>query len=259
VARYQVSPDPDAADPATAAVILFQPQPYANHNGGHLVFGPDGYLWIGLGDGGSANDPQNRAQDPQTLLGKMLRLDVDGGFPYVSPPDNLFAAAPEVWPEIWATGLRNPWRYSFDRLTGDLYVADVGQNAYEEINFVPAGTGAGPNFGWRVTEGAHCARNRACDFAGYTLPVAEYSHDDGCSVTGGHVYRGAAFPAMQGFYLSGDYCSGRIWALAMNPDGSWAHTVVLRSSARISSFGEDEAGELYLADHAGTLYQVTAP
>jgi glucose/arabinose dehydrogenase len=259
VARYQVSADPNVADPTTATQVLFQQQPYANHNGGNLVFGPDGYLWIGLGDGGSGGDPQDRAQNVQTWLGKLLRIDVDSGELYVSPADNLAAANPDAWPEIWAYGLRNPWRFSFDRATNDLYIGDVGQNAYEEIDFVPAGTGAGLNFGWNRMEGAHCYNSPTCDPAPYVLPVAEYAHSEGCSITGGFVYRGSAYPRMDGAYLSSDYCSGTIWALTRSPDGSWANTVVLRSKANVSSFGEDEAGELYLTDLQGTLYRVTAP
>lgn len=260
IARYQVSENPDIADPASASIVLFQTQPYANHNGGNLVFGPDGYLWIGLGDGGSGGDPQGNAQNGQTYLGKMLRLDVDNGSPYVSPPSNPFVGDPTWYPEIWAIGLRNPWRYSFDRLTGDLWVADVGQNRWEEINVLPAGTGAGGNFGWKMMEGAHCFTSDGCDPTGLIMPIAEYDHEKGCSITGGYVYRGAAYPNLFGLYLSADYCSGRIWTVAPNGDGAWTHTEVLKSNAAVSSFGEDEAGEVYLTDlRSGILYQVTAP
>ncbi len=217
IARYQRSAgDPNVADPASAVTLLTVAQPFANHNGGQLRFGPDGYLYIGLGDGGSANDPGNRAQDLSTLLGKMLRIDVDGGSPYAVPATNPFVndGNPGTLPEIWAYGLRNPWRFSFDRLTGDLFIADVGQGAREEINFQAAGTGAGANYGWRVMEGSACTGlggGPACFDASLTLPILEYDHSLGCSVTGGHRYRGAANPALAGYFVYGDFCSGRIW------------------------------------------------
>jgi glucose/arabinose dehydrogenase len=257
VARYSVSGDPNRADPASAQVILQVAQPFANHNGGNLVFGPDGYLYIGLGDGGSAGDPQGNAQRLDTLLGKMLRLDVSQGDPYSVPPDNPFVGEAGARPEIWAYGLRNPWRYSFDRATGDLYLGDVGQNAYEEINFQPADSRGGENYGWNFMEGAHPYRGQPPD--GLVLPIAEYSRDGGCSVTGGYVYRGALLPELNGVYLFGDYCTGFVWALYRTASGAWQSVKLLDAFFTLSSFGEDEAGELYLLDHGGgAVHQLVA-
>ena len=244
VARYQVGANPAVADPSSEEVLLRHAQPYANHNGGHLAFGPDGYLYIGLGDGGSGGDPQGNGQNPRTLLGKMLRLDVESGAkPYAIPRDNPFGN------EIWALGLRNPWRFSFDRATGDLYIADVGQNAYEEVNFQPAASRGGENYGWNVREGMHCFRGATCDRKGLTDPVAEYRNGSGnCSITGGHVYRGAQYPSLAGVYIYGDFCSGQLWALRRSKDG-WQNARLLESGLRLSSFGEDEAGNVYLVDY----------
>jgi glucose/arabinose dehydrogenase len=248
-------------DPASEEQILQVEQPAGNHNGGHLAFGPDGYLYIGLGDGGSANDRFGNGQNGQTLLGAMLRLDVNYGQPYGIPGDNPFITNPDVQNEIWALGLRNPWRYSFDRLTGDLYIADVGQNLYEEVNVQPAGSPGGQNYGWPIMEGMQCfPEERPCDRTGLTLPVADYDHSQGCSVTGGYVYRGQAYPKLTGIYFYADYCSGRIWGMA--PDGGaggsgWQVAIVAESDIRISSFGQDEAGELYLlAINRGELYRI---
>jgi glucose/arabinose dehydrogenase len=256
VARYQVSGEPDAADPASGVVLLAVPDPAPNHNGGMLAFGPDGYLYVGLGDGGSGGDPWGNGQNRDALLGKLLRLDVDTGDPYGIPPDNPWPDGGEGRPEVWAYGLRNPWRFSFDRATGDLFIADVGQNAYEEINFQPSGGAAGLNYGWNLREAAHCFRGQACETAGLVDPIAEYAHDEGCSVTGGYVYRGAAFPSLQGSYIFGDYCSGTIWSLRQDAPGQWERREILDSGMRISSFGEDEDGELYLTNLGGGLYQV---
>jgi glucose/arabinose dehydrogenase len=260
VARYRVSADPERADPVSATVILTVRQPAANHNGGHLAFGPDGKLYIGLGDGGGAGDRFGNAQNPATLLGKMLRIDIDGGEPYAIPPDNPFRDRPGYRPEIWALGLRNPWRYSFDRATGDLYIADVGQNAYEEINFQPAASKGGENHGWPRMEGTHCyPAGAACERSGLVLPIGEYGRSGGCSVTGGYVYRGRAEPALTGAYLFADFCSGIFWSLHRDATGRWVHTELLRSRISISSFGEDEAGELYVAGYNdGTIYRVRA-
>jgi glucose/arabinose dehydrogenase len=260
VARYRVSDDPDLADPASARTILTLDQPAANHNGGLLLFGPDGYLYIGTGDGGRGGDPWGNAQNPQVLLGKMLRLGVDGPGPYAIPPDNPFVGEPAVRDEIWAVGLRNPWRYSFDRATGDLYIADVGQNKWEEIDFQPADSSGGENYGWNRMEGFHCfSPGTNCDPTGLVLPIAEYGHGLGCSVTGGYVYRGAAFPRMVGVYFYGDFCSGRIWALYPDGAGEWTQAELLQSGLGISSFGEDEAGELYITDlQSGGLYRLVA-
>ena len=255
VARYRVFPGNDnAADPASEEIVLTVPQPFANHNGGQLAFGPDGYLYIGMGDGGGGGDPLGAGQNPGTLLGKLLRIDTESGtVPYGVPADNPFVGAAGFRPEIWASGLRNPWRFSFDRQTGDLYIGDVGQGTLEEVDFQPAGSGGGENYGWNVMEGANCFSGGGCDPAGLSLPVAQYDHSQGCSVTGGVVYRGAAFPALRGIYLFGDYCSGRIWGLRMQGPG-WENAALFAPSApplNVSSFGEDEAGEVYVADYAG--------
>ena len=209
VARYQVAADPDLADPASERVVLRIDQPAANHNGGMLAFGPDGRLWIGAGDGGGSNDRYGNGQNPGTLLGKMLRLDVtsDPDQPYAIPANNPWLNSDwngqDVRDEVWAVGLRNPWRYSFDRDTGDLWIADVGQNRYEEINIVPAGSPGGLNFGWPISEGSHCfPEDKVCDLSGLEAPAFDYSHDDGnCSITGGYVYRGTQIPALRGAYL----------------------------------------------------------
>ncbi|KAB8139828.1 PQQ-dependent sugar dehydrogenase [Chloroflexia bacterium SDU3-3] len=253
IARFHASGD--SADPASEQVLLTIQQPYANHNGGQIAFGPDGYLYIGMGDGGSAGDPQGNGQNPDALLGKLLRIDVDGGQPYAIPADNPFAKGGGKG-EIWAVGLRNPWRFSFDRATGDLYIADVGQNKIEEIDFQAAGAGAGANYGWNATEGDECYQ-RGCDLAAYVAPVAQYTHAEGCSVTGGYVYRGERIPALQGTYLYADYCSGTIWGLQRDAGGAWQQRVLLTSGLQISSFGQDDAGELYLTTlDDDSLYQI---
>jgi len=257
VSRFRVGADPDVADPDSEEILLRVDQPYSNHNGGQLAFGADGYLYVGMGDGGSGGDPGNRAQNPATPLGKMLRIDVESGaVPYAIPPSNPFAARAGFLPEIWALGLRNPWRFSFDRLTGDLWIADVGQGSWEEVDFQPASSGGGENYGWRIMEGGHCYGSASCSDAGLVLPVAEYDHGQGCSVTGGHVYRGSAFPRLLGSYFFGDLCSGRIWSLRR--DGlAWAATPELDSGLGITAFGEDDQGELYVADYAGaTIYRI---
>jgi len=251
VARYRVSADPNLADPASEQVVLTLAQPYGNHNGGHLLFGPDSYLYIGTGDGGLFGDPHGNAQNLDSLLGKMLRLDVDE-LPYRIPPDNPFGD------EIWAYGLRNPWRYSFDRLTGDLYLADVGQNQWEEIDFLEAGAPAGVNFGWDFWEGSHPYEGTPPEGFPMNFPVAEYDHSQGCSVTGGVVYRGA-LPDWQGVYLYGDYCSGRIWGLLRTAEGEWLNEPLFESGFNIATFGEDENGEVYLTHHGeGSVYRLTA-
>jgi len=254
IVRYSVSSDPNRADPDSAKIILQVDQPYANHNGGDLVFGPDGYLYIGLGDGGSQGDPQGNGQNLNALLGKMLRIDVSQE-PYGIPPDNPFINRAGARPEVWAYGFRNPWRYSFDRETGDLYIADVGQNAYEEVNFQPASSTGGENYGWNFMEGLHAYRGQAPD--GLTMPVAEYSHEEGgCSITGGYVYRGPSLPGLNGIYFFGDYCSGYIWGLRRTADGDWHKLNLWKTAYKISSFGEDEAGELYVVDHGGEVQQI---
>jgi glucose/arabinose dehydrogenase len=260
LARYHVSADPDRANPASATILFAIPDRFANHNGGHLLFGPDGYLYVGTGDGGSAGDPDNHGQSLDTLLGKILRLDVDNGFPYAVPPTNPFVGRPGARGEIWAYGLRNPWRFSFDRITGDLYIADVGQNQYEEVNFQPASSGGGQNYGWNLMEGFHCFDAATCDQTGLTLPVAEYAHGQGdCSVTGGYVYRGSAAPSLAGAYLYADFCSGRIWTLRRLPGGAWSSSLLLDTPRQVSSFGEDRDGDLYLVDLQGGVYRFTEP
>jgi glucose/arabinose dehydrogenase len=258
IARFHISADdPNRADPVSEVDLLHVDQPYANHNGGGLAFGPDGYLYIGLGDGGSAGDPHRNSQNLQTLLGKMLRIDVDHGDKYAIPPDNPFVGGGGL-PEIWAYGLRNPWRFSFDRLTGNLYIADVGQDAWEEIDFVPSGTPGGMNFGWSYYEGNHPYKNQPPANMNFTFPVVEYSHAEGCSVTGGNVYRGSVLPEWQGVYFYGDYCSGNIWGLIHTGENAWLAKILFTTGAQISTFGMDEAGEIYLADYgSGTLLRLT--
>jgi glucose/arabinose dehydrogenase len=260
VARYGRSADPDTADPATGETLLVIPhRTYANHNGGQLAFGPDGYLYLGTGDGGGGGDPEGNGQDPASLLGKILRIDVESGVaPYAIPPNNPFVNAPGFLPEIWALGLRNPWRFSFDRLAGDLYIADVGQASFEEVNFQPVAGPGGANYGWNIMEGAHCFGAVPCDQTGLTLPVHEYGHSQGCSITGGFVFRGPASAGLSGKYIFGDYCSGRIWALQQT-GGGWSNILLADTGYTISSFGEDEAGNVYAADHGGgAIYRLVS-
>lgn len=257
IARFATGAD-GLPDPASELVLIAQDQPAANHNGGMVAFGPDGYLYIGLGDGGGANNEFGNGQNLETLLGTLLRIDVNTGDPYGIPADNPFLNTPGARPEIWAYGLRNPWRFSFDAATGDLFIADVGQNSYEEINWQPGASTGGENYGWPAMEGMHCVTD-GCDPAGFVMPVAEYDRDGGCSVTGGYIYRGAAFPALTGAYLFGDYCTGRIWSLHQDAAATWQTTELLQADARISSFGTDEANEMYLTDlSSGTIYRVVA-
>jgi glucose/arabinose dehydrogenase len=282
IARYQVTPDPLQADPGSEQVLLRLAQPFSNHNGGHLAFGPrDGYLYIALGDGGSGGDPYNHAQRLDNLFGKILRIDVDGASPYAIPEGNPFSDVPGARPEIWVYGLRNPWRFSFDRATGDLYIGDVGQNRWEEIDFQAADSPGGLNYGWRIMEGNHCYQPPAgCDTAGLTPPIFEYPNNanysrtllglpqqsgiTGCSVTGGYVYRGRDIPELQGTYFFSDYCSGRIWSFRLvagrvTDFRDWTATVSPTGTPaewRIASFGEDAAGELYLVDHGGNFFKL---
>jgi len=260
IVRYEVSAtDPDSADPATAEVILGVEQPYSNHNGGLVLFGPDGMLYVGLGDGGSGGDPQNRAQNLDSLLGKLLRLDVDAGTPYAIPAGNPFEGVAGARPEIWAYGLRNPWRFSFDRVTGDLYVADVGQGELEEVNARPASSPGGENYGWRIMEGTACYEPPNCSPAGLILPVLDYSHAEGCSVTGGYVYRGSALPILYGRYLYSDYCAG--WVRSFTYYNASAvdrvdWSVELSPGTAVTSFGQDNAGELYIMAEGSSLYRI---
>jgi glucose/arabinose dehydrogenase len=288
LARFSLTEDPNQADPTSEEQILVFPHPqYSNHNGGQLAFGPDGYLYIGTGDGGGGGDPLGNAQDPSSLNGKLLRIDVEKVFTtkdplgwfdpfnertncklrkfsdqaYAIPGDNPFIDNPAYRPEIWALGLRNPWRFSFDRDSGDLFIADVGQNRWEEINYQPASSPGGQNYGWNIMEGEECYGSGSCDTDGLTLPVFVYpifSSSD-CSITGGHVYRGEAIPALDGIYIYGDFCSGSIWGLLQEGDG-WSSGFLASTDFRISAFGEDENGEVYVADMVGgSIYQITMP
>jgi glucose/arabinose dehydrogenase len=252
IARYQVSSDPDRADASSGTIVLPIPHPnFANHNGGELQFGRDGFLYAGVGDGGSGGDPNNNGQNRSVFLGKILRLDVST-LPYRVPASNPFGN------EIWAYGLRNPWRFSFDRITGDLIIGDVGQDLYEEVDFQPATSIGGENYGWRIMEGFHCYNATSCNQTGLTRPVLEYSHAGGaCSITGGYRYRGARFPRMSGIYFYGDYCTGTIFGATQQADGSWTSQTLLSTHLAISTFGEDQNGELYVADLNGTVYQIT--
>jgi glucose/arabinose dehydrogenase len=257
VARFWVSADdPNVADPESGEVLLAVPDPRVNHNGGQLQFGPDGMLYAGFGDGGGGGDPEGNGQNPMTRLGSVLRIDVSGDGPYAIPSDNPFADGENGAPETWVWGLRNPWRFSFDRATGDLWIGDVGQNAREEVNWLPPDRAAGANLGWNVMEGTLCFRAEQCDTTGLTLPVAEYSREFGCSVVGGYVYRGAQEPALAGVYLFADYCSGLVWGLGRDEGGNWTVSAPLETGLRISSFGEDADGELYVVGLGGELARV---
>ncbi len=267
IARYRVGADPDQADPASEALVLQLDQPAANHNGGMLLFGPDGYLYIGTGDGGRANDVFGNGQNPATLLGKMLRIDVlsDPTVPYTIPPENPWIQdtwnGQEVRDEIWALGLRNPWRYSFDRLTGDLWIGDVGQDRYEEIDFVAAArvVRGGLNFGWPIMEASHCFPEDPCDRAGLEIPVVEYELTDGnCAVVAGYVYRGPEAPPLEGSFLFGDFCSGRIWSYWVDGEGTPRTALLLDTDLAISSFGEDQEGRVYVVDYRGAIYRIRA-
>jgi glucose/arabinose dehydrogenase len=256
IARFHRSADPNQADPASRIVLLAIPHPsFANHNGGQLQFGPDGYLYAGTGDGGSGGDPPCNAQRDEVLLGKILRIDVDQNVNsppfYGIPPDNPFAAPGGPRDEIWAKGVRNPWRFSFDRVTGDLWIGDVGQGSREEIDFQPRSSHGGENYGWKVMEGTLCGGASACpsgvppcNSPSYVRPTYEYTHDEGCSVTGGYVYRGTRVPSLTGRYVYGDYCSGRLWA-----DGER----LTPTAGQLSTFGEDIAGELYVGTQDGRV------
>ena len=263
VASFKVDPsNPDRADPASEQRLLFVNQPYANHNGGNLAFGPDGDLYVALGDGGSGGDPHGNGQKLSTMLGKILRIDVGAAdaTAYTVPSDNPFVSTSGAEPTRSVLyGLRNPWRFSFDRATGDLWIGDVGQGAWEEVDVARAGT-SGENYGWNRMEATHCFRpQEGCDQSGLTMPVAEYSHSHGCTVIGGYVYRGSGQPPIAGKYLFGDYCSGTIWAIDPTGDELREPTVVAQMDGSLSSFGEDEAGELYVTDlSGGRLLKVSA-
>ena len=258
LSRFRVrADDPNRADPASETQVLRVAQPFPNHNGGRLQFGPDGMLYLGLGDGGGSFDPQDNAQNGGTLLGKLIRIDVDPHHgTYANPPDNPFVGDDGVRDEIWATGLRNPWRIAFDRGTGDLYIADVGQNEYEEINHQPADSGGGQDYGWDLMEGSQCIGGGNCNTAGFTLPVAQYGHGQGCSVTGGEVYRGVDYPNLYGTYLFGDFCSGRIWGLRRE-GAEWDMSLLADTNYSIVTFGRGENGDLYVASEPGGVYLIS--
>lgn len=268
IVRYTVSAaDPDVADPASREVLLTVNQPYENHNGGHLEFGPDGMLYIALGDGGAAGDPQNRAQDDATFLGKMLRIDVSPAVGYAVPPDNPFVGQAPL-DEIWAKGLRNPWSFAFDSDTGDLYIADVGEDVQEEIDVQPAGSAGGENYGWRLMEGTGCYNpSSGCDDGSLVHPAHTYAHaasPRNCSISGGYVYRGAGFPGLRGRYVFADFCSDRIWSMAWTPAGGATglvdHTAAFTPAGgygSIAAFGQDGHGELYVLDfERGRAYRI---
>ncbi|HRF75109.1 MAG TPA: PQQ-dependent sugar dehydrogenase [Chitinophagales bacterium] len=262
IARFTVSTfDPDVADPTTELEIFTADQPFVNHNGGCLRFGQDGYLYIGLGDGGSAGDPGDRAQNPENKLGKMHRLDIDSGSPYAIPASNPFAVAADTLPEIWAIGYRNPWRFSFDKLTGNMWIGDVGQNLQEEVDVELAGDG-GHNYGWRCYEGFDEFNDAGCDddISTYTMPIFQYPHNfttGGFSITGGYVYRGSLYPGMYGYYLCADYVSGNWWWVDADGPLPWSYERMDDVATDISVIGEDVNGELYCADlSTGKIYKI---
>lgn len=257
IAEFKIGDLPGEADKNSERILLTIPQPFSNHNGGNIVFGPDGDLYIGMGDGGSANDPHGNAQNLATLLGKMLRIDVDqtaGGKKYAVPPDNPFVNTPGTAPEVWAYGLRNPWRFSFDPQTGFLYAGDVGQNAREEIDVIRKGG----NYGWNVMEGAICTPGvkPTCDKSRFEPPIIDYPRSEGITVIGGYVYRGKAIPNLVGAYLYGDFGSGRVWALRYDGKSVTARDLLLETGKNIASFGEDEQRELYLVDIGGEVFKI---
>jgi len=258
IAEYHVSAgDVNVADTNSERILLTVDQPFSNHKGGQIVFGPDGFLYIGFGDGGSGGDPMGNGQNLQTMLGKMLRIDVNnqsGGKQYAIPPANPFAHGGGL-PEIFAYGLRNPWRFSFERGGTRLFVGDVGQDAFEEVDILESGK----NYGWNVMEGLHCYNpSTACNMTGLTMPILEYPHRDGEAVIGGFIYRGSAIAGLSGAYVFGDYISGTIWKLVESPPGTWTRTTLLSTGRNISSFGQDTSGELYVLDYSGSVLKLAA-
>lgn len=260
VSEFGLTDNSDRADAGSEKVLIKIDQPASNHNGGQIQFGPDGYLYIGMGDGGSAGDPWGNAQNLDSLLGKLLRLDVDGEKPYAIPADNPFKGRSAARPEIWAYGLRNPWRFSFDSETGDMYIADVGQNLWEEIDFQPGGSKGGENYGWNYTEGLYAYEMPGgYDPSGITFPIFEYDRKGGCSVTGGYVYRGKEFPSLLGTYLFTDFCTGKLWGLRKKDGGGWEWTMLLSTGLQPSSFGEGQDGSIYILDYTtGRIFKITA-
>ena len=256
IARYQASPDGNSADPSTEKIVMQIGQPFSNHNGGHITFGPDGYLYVGLGDGGSGGDPRGHGQNLRTLLGTIIRIDVstlDETGSYAVPSDNPFVGVEDARPEIWAYGLRNPWRFSFDRETGELWAGDVGQNKLEEIDIVTKGG----NYGWNIMEGSSCFRGDPCDRDEFVPPVAEYGRDGGCSVTGGYVYRGSRIPSFVGAYVYGDFCTGKIWALRYDGSRVTGNAQIADTDLQISSFAEGPEGEVYILSFTGQIARLT--
>jgi glucose/arabinose dehydrogenase len=260
ISEFRAATGADTADRGTERTLVFQDQPFPNHNGGQLSFGPDGFLYVGLGDGGSGGDPFGNGQNLGTLLGKLLRLDVDRAQPYAVPSDNPFVSRAGARPEIWAYGLRNPWRFAFDRVTGDLVIADVGQNAVEEVDAEPAPRRGGLNYGWNFTEGSRCfSPSSNCPRDGITFPLVEYTHSDGCSVTGGVVYRGCRMPGYAGTYFYGDFCSGFVSSFRLEngravDQRDWTSQLGRRSN--LSSFGVDAEGEIYILELSGAVHKI---
>ena len=257
LARYKVSAtDPNQADPTSATILFTVKQPYNNHKGGMLAFGLDGYLYVSLGDGGNLGDPDKYAQNKISLLGKILRLDINNDS-YKVPDSNPFVKDSAYRPEIWAMGFRNPWRFSFDTATGDLYIGDVGEANWEEIDYQPTGDKGGENYGWNLYEGDTVFTQGASP-TGLTMPIQVYDHGQGCAIIGGYVYRGKALPALDGLYFYGDYCSEQIWTLHRDANNVWQNSAFMKTKFQITAFGEDEAGELYLLDLQGDLYKLAA-
>ena len=256
LSRFAADAGGGTADASSERIIMEIEQPYSNHNGGQIAFGPDGYLYIGLGDGGSRGDPRGNGQDLSTLLGSIIRIDVgtlDEGGSYSIPADNPFVGSEGARGEIWAYGIRNPWRFSFDRESGELWMADVGQNRFEEVNIVRRGL----NYGWNTMEGSSCFKpSRGCDAQGLEMPIAEYGREGGCSVTGGYVYRGKRLPSLYGAYIYGDFCSGRIWALRHDGNQIIEQLELTDSKLEISSFGEDQGGEMFILSFDGGIYRL---
>lgn len=259
IARFKVSSNPDVANPASKKILLTIPhREFSNHNGGQLAFGSDRFLYIGIGDGGSGGDPGNNAQNLSVLLGKILRIDVSHGLPYAIPANNPFVHRSGARPEIYEYGLRNPWRFSFDRQNGDLWIGDVGQDQWEEVDFLPVNLPSGKNLGWRLMEGKHCFNPQSgCNNGTLKLPLLEYNHDSEthCAIIGGYRYRGRVIPSLSGAYVYGDFCSGFIWT-ARPQNGKWTATLLQDTSFQISTFGEDASGELYVADYNSGVYQL---
>ena len=259
VSQFTIEGDgANSADPGSESVVMELSQPYSNHNGGQLVFGPDGFLYIGLGDGGSRADPNGNGQNVGSLLGSILRIDVSShgaASGYTVPSDNPLIGVNGARPEIWAYGLRNPWRFTFDLGSGELWAADVGQNSREEVDLIEPGR----NYGWNVMEGSECfsQRGESCDSVGLEPPVAEYGRDEGCSITGGYVYRGSRIPSLTGHYVYGDFCSGKIWAFDRRSSDGNGPVELIDTRHRISSFGEDKHGEIYVLSLDGGVYTLT--